>query len=135
MNVILKLIAILLLLVNGIGALYGGWSLIGNPGGEKLQLSLSYLDNTPFNDYLIPGLILFLTNGISSLIVVAAIFFSYRHAAKLVIAQGAILTGWIIIQMIMIQVIYWLHWVLGGIGLALIGTGYLLNRLKTDKSI
>ncbi len=131
MKLILKLIAVLLLMVNGIGALYGGWSLITDPTGTKLQLAQSYLEHTPFNNYFIPGLVLFLLNGVLSMVILLSILFNYKHSAKLIIAQGIILTGWIVVQMMMIQVIYYLHWVLGGLGIALVIVGYLLSRLQS----
>ncbi len=47
-----------------IGAWYGGLSLITDPSGSLLQITTSYLDNSPFNDFLIPGLILLIFLGI-----------------------------------------------------------------------
>ena len=74
MKTIVKTISILLLLLNGIGALYGGYQLITDPTGSKMQIPLSFLENSPFNDYLIPGIVLFIVNGIFSFVTVATIF-------------------------------------------------------------
>lgn len=53
----------------------------------------------------------------------AGILFKRRGGAYLIAAQGSILLGWLLIQMWMIQTIYFLHIVMGltGIGLIVIG--------------
>jgi hypothetical protein len=55
-----------------LGALFGGWSLMTDPSGGSIQLPLDYIhtSTSPFNDYLIPGLILFLFNGIFPLFII-----------------------------------------------------------------
>lgn len=135
MHTVLKIFAGLLLLINGVGALYGGWSLITDPSGDKLQLPLNYLHNTPFSDYFVPGLVLFSANGVLSVVVLFIMLINFKYSPLFIIAQGCILSAWIVIQIIMIQTVYWLHWVMGSIGVALIFVGlhlYLLQR-KTRK--
>jgi hypothetical protein len=57
---------ICLLLFLGLSALGGGVLLIISPSGKLLGgLPLSILDHSPFNDFLIPGIILFLVLGLS----------------------------------------------------------------------
>jgi len=48
----------------GIGALFSGAALILIPDGSILQLPLNILEHTPFQSFLIPGLILFIGLGI-----------------------------------------------------------------------
>ena len=55
---------LVLLLVQGLGGLAGGLSLALQPDGSIMQMPLSYLDGSPFSDYLIPGLILLLVLGV-----------------------------------------------------------------------
>lgn len=58
-------ILITLLLFLGIGALGGGLGLIISPSGKLMGgLPLSGLQNSPFTDFLIPGIILFLVLGL-----------------------------------------------------------------------
>jgi len=58
-------ILISLLLLLGLGAIGGGALLIISPSGKLLNgLPLSILDHSPFNDFLIPGVILFFVLGI-----------------------------------------------------------------------
>jgi hypothetical protein len=47
-----------------------------------------------------------------------------------VIAQGIVLVGWIAIQIMLIQTIYFLHGILGAVGLALIILGWLQKTLR-----
>ncbi|HET7819802.1 MAG TPA: hypothetical protein VFL70_10885 [Bacteroidia bacterium] len=109
MKTLLNILATLILLFNGIGAIYGGWLLIINPDGTSLQLPLDLLTHSPFNDYLIPGIILFTANGLFSFFVLLGLIFKFRNYAYLLIAQGVILLGWIIIQILLVRTFYYLQ--------------------------
>jgi hypothetical protein len=128
MKAFLKILTSLLLLFNGLGAVYGGGNLILHPDGSSIQLSEEWLKQTPFTNYFIPGLILFIANGLCSLIVLTALLLNLKNYSWLIIAQGAILTGWIIIQILLILTIYFLHIILGAVGIALILLGWIQNR-------
>jgi len=129
-NTIIKILATALLLFNGIGAIYGGLSLMLFPDGSNIKLSMDWLEHTPFQNYFIPGLVLFIANGVFSVFVLLALWFKHPYSSWLIMAQGAILSGWIIIQILLIQTVYYLHFVLGGVGLCLILLGFLLKRNK-----
>ena len=133
MRKIIRILAVLLLLFNGIGALSGGWILMTDPSGVRMQLPAVYLERIPFDDYFVPGLILFAANGLFSFAVLAAMAFRYRLYAQLIILQGIILCGWIAVQMIMVQDIYYLHVMMGSIGLGLIGIGFVLFSTETQR--
>lgn len=130
MKVFLKMITCLLLLFNGTGAIYGGGNLILHPDGSTIQLSLNWLKDTSFHDFLVPGIILFIANGLFSMVAFAAVIFNWKNYSLLVAAQGAILSGWIFIQMILIQTVYFLHVILGSVGVALIVLGFLQWQLE-----
>jgi len=67
-------ILVILLLFLGIGALGGGLGLIISPSGRLMGgLPLSVLQNSPFRDFLIPGIILFLVLGISPCLIALAL--------------------------------------------------------------
>ena len=124
----LRLIAILLLIFNATGALFGGWSLIQDPTGSDLKLPLTYLEHSPFKDFFIPGLILFIVNGVFSVITIFWTGLQRRQYPWLIIIQGGILTSWIIAQMIMIREINYLHFIYGGLGLSLLWIGFALKN-------
>jgi heme/copper-type cytochrome/quinol oxidase subunit 3 len=51
----------------------------------------------------------------------------------LIIAQGAVLTGWIVIQVVMLHGIHYLHLIFGGIGLTLIACGLIERKEQTNQ--
>lgn len=128
MRIILKSAAIALLLFNGTGALFGGWQLITHPDGSGLQLTLDWLKHTPFPNYLIPGVVLFIVNGLFSMATFFALILKYKHSAKLILFQGILLSGWIIIQILLIRTLHPLHLIMGSVGVALIVVGNLLHQ-------
>jgi hypothetical protein len=126
MKNILRFLAILFLLFNGVGAVIGGWILMIDPSGVQMQLPVDYLRRIPFKDYFIPGLILFVANGLMSFVVLVATATNRRFYPQMIVVQGAILSGWIMIQILMVQDVYYLHYVMGSVGLALMGLGFIL---------
>jgi len=128
MKTFLNILASVFLLFNGIGALYGGWNLMLYPDGSSIQLSMDWLRHTPFVDYRIPGFILFIANGLLSAFASIALLLNIKQSPWLVIAQGAILTGWILVQILLIQTIYFLHFICVSVGIALIIVGWILVR-------
>jgi len=126
----LKYIALLPLLLNGAGALVGGIPMIAWPDGSANGIPLSYLNHSPFKDYLIPGLVLVICNGVFSLLTFLALVFNIRHHSWFVLGQGIILLGWIVIQVIMLREVNFLHVAFGSIGIALIFLGRYLGRFE-----
>ena len=63
-----RIIATILLLFNAISALFGGWSLMIDQSGETLDMPIRFLEHSPFETFLVPGIILFVTNGLFSLL-------------------------------------------------------------------
>jgi hypothetical protein len=129
----LNILASLLLLFNGIGAIYGGWNLMAHPDGSSIQLSMEWLNPTPFTSYLLPGLVLFIFNGLMSFFVLGFVIMRHKLAPGLIQIQGIILSVWILVQIMMIQTVYFLHWIMLGIGLLLILIGryiYILAIVK-----
>jgi hypothetical protein len=129
MKIFIKIVAVLLLLINGVGTLYGGFNLIKDPSGGLMQMPLSYLEDSPFSNYLIPGIVLFCVNGVFSFVALIALISNLSVAAMLIMAQGLLLSGWIIVQIILLQNFYPpLHIPFLFIGLLLFISGYYLKR-------
>ena len=126
MKRLLNVFAAVLLFLNGSTALFGGYNLMAHPDGSTIQLSLHWLKYSPFHDYLIPGIILFIANGICSSVTFIALLLKYRYYPWLVIAQGAMLIGWISVQMILMQTTYYFHYIFGVIGILLVVLGVTL---------
>ncbi len=114
---------ILLQLLLGIGALFGGGALIIDPGGELIQMPISLLKHTPFDSFLVPGIILFLALGILPLLIAFGLvtkkewkaadrlnLFRNRHWSwSFSLYTGFVLIGWITIQMYLINGVALLH--------------------------
>ena len=58
-----------LLVLQGLGGIGGGALLTLKPDGGLLKMPLSYLEGSPFSDYLVPGVILLCVLGIFPLVV------------------------------------------------------------------
>ncbi len=111
------------------GAVYGGIMLISDPGGWKLKLPTGILQHSPFDNFLIPGIILFLVLGLGSLIVCALVILKVRKNPSWVILMGFVLAVWISIQMLMLRDVNYLQLIFGIIGLTLMIMG-ILERKK-----
>lgn len=100
MKTVLRIFAVLLLLFLGFGGLYGAWMLISDPSGGNFEWSLSLLDGTPFSSFLIPGIILALSNGILPLFVAITLVLKTRYSGCLLLLQGGVTIGWLTAQLI-----------------------------------
>lgn len=123
----LRIIAIGLLVSNSVNALIAGWLFMKDPSGSSLGASINLLEHSPFQNFLIPGIVLFVANGLCSLIAACAALLRWKYYAWLIGFQGGILTGWIIIQVILLQEVNFLHFLFGGIGVLLSALGIVLK--------
>lgn len=60
---------ILLHILLGVGAFFGGLVLVIDPSGGLIKMPMTFLVNSPFNNFLIPGIILLAILGIFPLII------------------------------------------------------------------
>lgn len=107
----------------GVGALFGGGVFIISPSGNLFGMPLSLLDHSPFTNFLIPGIILFIVLGLIPCGLVVALlnkpksklaesvnFYPDMHWAWTgSIYVAFVLIGWIQIQMVFLQAVNWLH--------------------------
>ena len=119
-----------------LGALAGGAVFIAAPDGHLMQMPLSNLKDSPFKDFLIPGILLFTFVGLFPLAVAYALWkrpnwkwpdavnpFRDTHwswAGSL--AAGAIIIIWITVQVLLIRAVAFLHvlyWIWGVVLLVL----------------
>lgn len=108
-------------------ATLSGLIMISNPDGGVMNLPLSLLDGTPFKDFLIPGILLSTIVGGVNLL---AVFYNIqRHVNRYnwAMAGGIMISGWIVVQMILIQAAHWLHFLYLGIGILIILLAYQLK--------
>lgn len=131
---ILRNILFFLLGFLSLGALGGGFTLIISPRGELLGLPLSMLEQSPFSNFMIPGLILFLFFGLIPFLLIIAllkipesklaerfnIFIDMHWAWSYTIYIGFGLIIWIQLQILFIQDISWAHTFYTLLGIAII---------------
>ncbi|MGI5858365.1 MAG: hypothetical protein ACOX8P_03460 [Tepidanaerobacteraceae bacterium] len=92
----------------GLGAISGGLAAILNPQ-EPLGVSTDLLSNSPFNNYLIPGIILFTIIGLGNIISAVTIYFKSRFQGYISSIFSWALVIWITVQCMMINTIHFLH--------------------------
>jgi hypothetical protein len=86
-----------------ITASVSGLLMISKPDGAILQLPAELLHDTPFKDFLVPGIVL---AGVVGGINLLAVFFNLqRHPARYnwAIAGGVAIIGWILVQLLLIN--------------------------------
>ena len=117
----------------GLGAVGGGLALVLDPSGAKLRMPIEILEKSPFSDFLIPGIILLVVNGLGSLVGAAASFKRHRYAGGIAALLGLFLIAWIRIQVHWVGAFHWLHAVYIILGLFEFGMGWSLRKtLRTE---
>jgi len=86
----------------GLGAVVCGAMLIAVPSGTLLQMSPERLQETPFSDFLVPGIILFLVIGVGQVAGSVLSMRKHRFAGYFGAAMGIGLMIWIFVQVNMI---------------------------------
>jgi hypothetical protein len=95
-------------------------------------MPLDFLKHSPFPDFLIPGIILFIFNGVFSFIIAVLTILKVKKYPWLIILEGCILTTWLTIQIIFVKMFYPpLHVPYYLTGIFLIVTGSLLVKRKS----
>ena len=132
----LRILCICMTLLLGLLAMGGGIMLIIDPSGKSMQFSLTLIENTPFTNYLIPGIILTVLVGLFSLVVGILIIKKYKHYPLLMILLAGILIGWLTIELIINIEFWWpeMHISLYAMSLLLILTGgWLKVKVKAAR--
>lgn len=125
-------LAIVLLIFNGLSALGGGAALMLDPTGSTLKMPLRLLAHSPFEDFLVPGILLLVFNGLSSLLIALIAIWKRPPVPLLLILQGLASIAWIMVQCLMIRGFDWLHGLYGGIGVILLVIGIsMIGHRKT----
>jgi hypothetical protein len=83
---------------NGLSGLAGGFGLISDPTAASLGMELRWLEGTPFQNFLIPGIVLFVINGIGNTVAAILSIRKTRHFELTGIVLGVVMMTWIISQ-------------------------------------
>jgi hypothetical protein len=130
----IRFISIVLLVFTGVHALAGGYLLIEDPSGASLHIDIEQVDAVAFDDFLIPGIILFLLIGVMSILAAFFVVFRWNGYDGFVILQGVLLFTWIVVQIFLFEQIYYVQYIVAGIALLLVIFGLRLSRaLSTNE--
>ncbi|MCL6456785.1 MAG: hypothetical protein K6T85_02145 [Gorillibacterium sp.] len=117
----------------GIGAIAGGLGLMIDPQGEMIGMPIRFLDNSPFTNYFIPGLILCLVLGVIPAILSYSlarqkkwnlgeklnIFKELHWSWSFSLYVGFALIIWITVQVYIIQAVGSVHLIYIALGLCI----------------
>lgn len=87
-----------LLGVLGVRGFVGGGQFLLVPSGEIVGVSTRVLQPTPVSDFFVPGLFLFFALGIAPIAVAYYCARRVRWAPEAVVAVGSVVTGWAVLE-------------------------------------
>ena len=93
----------------GIGAVAAGIGFILKPDGSNLGMSVELLGESPFEDFLIPGIVLLSINGLGSMLGGLLSFRRHQYAGKVTVILGVAMVIWISMQVYWIGLISWMQ--------------------------
>jgi hypothetical protein len=125
---VMKLFLFILVAFVALTATFSGLIIISNPAdGGMIHLQQDMLANTPFKSFLVPGIILTVLVGGVNMVAVALNIRRHPGRYNWAMAGGVMITGWIVVQMILLNAFSWLQLVYLGAGLLIILTAYQLK--------
>jgi hypothetical protein len=124
----LRIVAIAVLAFLGLSGVVGAIPMIAHPAGEPWGMPQGLLQHSPFRSYLIPGLILLGCNGLLSLWVLCLTVKKHSGYGWWIAVQGCILAGWLSVEIAMLRMVVWPHYLYGLLALALMISGAALAR-------
>ena len=117
------------LLLQGLSGISGGVGLVTDPTGSNLQLPVSWLEGSPFTNYVIPGWFLLVVLGIFPLIALYGLWVKSAWSRVASVLVGLALIIWITVEILIIgyhptpplQLIY------GLLGIAILVLGLMVR--------
>ncbi|MBD3386212.1 hypothetical protein GF407_14985 [candidate division KSB1 bacterium] len=91
-----------LMLFQGFSGIGGGIGLILDPTGESMQIPLNWLNGSPFQNYLIPGIVLFVVLGLLPLLILYKLWRKWPYAWYASLLIGIALIIWITVEITII---------------------------------
>ena len=129
------IVAIVTLIFTGLSGVIGAIPLIVNPGGEPWNMPQSVLQYSPFRSYLVPGIILLSANGLLSFWVLWMTVSRHPEFGWWVIMQGVVLLGWLIVEVVMLRLMVWPHYMYGAVAIVLVTSGIAIVRTNSSQGV
>ncbi len=101
-------VLLVLLVVQAVGAIGGGAVLVVSPDGTLMRMPVSQLEGSPFDSFLVPGLILLLVLGVAPAVAAVGLWLRRPWAWWLAGVVGCGLLIWIVVEMTIIDY----HWLM-----------------------
>ena len=115
--------------LTGVFAVAGGGVLVIDPSGAMLGLPPDTLAGTPFRTALMPGILLLLVVGGAQFVAATCLILRVSWAPRASLLAGAILTGWLVVEVWMLGV-HWLQMAFLILALAQMASAWLLERSR-----
>ncbi len=130
MKIILRVFTVLLLLFLGFGGVYGAFMLLADTSGGNFLWSPELLEGTPFNDFLIPGIVLLIVNGLLPIFVAVLTIANTKNFPWWVIVQGILLIGWLTAEILFSRDLFspQMHYPSYSVAILLILIGLILSK-------
>lgn len=123
----LRLTLVALLGLVGLGGVYGGVQMLAHPYGP-MGMSTQMMARTPFDSFVVPGLLLLLLVGVVPLFLAVDLLpRTHRHPGW-VFAFGVGLMAWIVTQWVVVDAWLWLQPAIFAVGLVIAVVAALLWR-------
>jgi menaquinone-dependent protoporphyrinogen oxidase len=116
----------------GFTAVLGGLALVIRTDGSLLRMPMSYLEHALFDDFLVPGLLLFAVVGLGHLVAGWLVIRRSGYADLAALVAGAILTTWIVAQMLLLRTLNGLQ--IAMLVIATLTIAEALRRLSSVKT-
>jgi hypothetical protein len=112
-------VLLVLLTAQAIGAIGGGAVLVASPDGGLMRMPVSQLEGSPFDSFLIPGLILLVVLGVAPLVAAIGLWLRRTWAWWLAGVVGCGLIIWIAVEVSIIDY-HWLMPAYAAMGVAIV---------------
>jgi hypothetical protein len=129
---IVAIVALVFLFLSGV---VGAIPLIVNPGGEPWSMPQSLLKYSPFRSYLVPGIILLIANGLLTLWVLWMTVSRRPRFGWWVFVQGIVLLGWLIVEVALLRLVVWPHYMYGAVAIVLATSGIVIVRTNASQGV
>ena len=125
---LVRWMAIIALGFLGISSIVGAVPMILDPDGTPWQMPQSLLDPCFLDSFLIPGIILFISNGVLSIASLIGVIRRDPGYGWWVMLQGVVLAGWLVVEIAMIRQVLGLDYLYGSLAAVMIASGIVLKR-------
>lgn len=125
---LVRWVAIIALGFLGISSIVGAVPMILDPDGTPWRMPQSLLDPCFLDSFLIPGIILFISNGVLSLASLIGVIRRDPGYGWWVTLQGVVLAVWLVVEIAMIRQVLGIHYLYGSLAAVMIASGIVLNR-------